>query len=1463
MATGPPSACPAVVGEPTASPSRPVSPSLLGVTGGLSWPPSSLTPTGGAEASQSLLPVGGYRHIPRPDVERQRADPLLSQADSAQLSARPKTIRKDGMKTRTRNVHRGDRSSDRSLADDDDYSVAMRTRARSHHGGGRHVDPGSDAGDSQLLESGGSPQRIVPLSPGLLPLTAGTADNMEASPAAMAEVAASHDAASARRPYNGDSDDSQVSQRALRAREELARLRAQTEVEFACLRAEAQALKRQRREAVDQLANYRQKAERVKDLEEQVERDRQRYRAEAQGQASLRAQAEARIAQLETALTQKSPRAGAVEAPLAEAAHHRRESVVSENSINKRSGFFYSDTADGGERLEVGRGPSSTALGGICRLRGDTVVGAIATHPEPTVSHIRHGTTKSATAVCGAQATNRHSVSSHILVASDNARVGVAQGREPLPHLSPPPTTRVAMPTSGMVMSGHPTTSPTVGYADKICDAMRQELEPMKAQLADLWERRSSKRSTPTHLSDKRSSAGSRTRGGTAVTRPSRRDAPRERRGESTTSTPSLSSEDDLFPPTLQRPRQRSASRRKPAAPPAVPVESANHPHVEIAPVTDPRTYALGRVQDGRYTVYQGTPEITLPSAAGLERPPHSFASAPTAAQRPPLTGQRTADQLAPVAPTLDYDPMEEGPREEDLERPEGPLIRTQLQAMPFNPDSDVWQAWYSNFRLVAGNNGWSAAVQAQQLQALMRGRARTTLTAIPVAQRTYQACVGRLRATYAPKRQADEIITELRERRQEKGETFLQYRDALCTLALRAHGGDPDRTRWLITQFCEGLRNRDLSQRLLVFNPPTMLAAAEEATRLRRIAVRMRAQAGMVGRTYQSSSSGSGNSTCDSGTVAHQSWADRRNRRPPRQGNRHLQGKPFLKTASPTVTTPHAEAAARPTVPEPTPGAPLAEPEPQPQRPAGPPGKQPHDAIEGQMTEMIQCLKKLSIAVDALSASPTKPEARYRQPAATPERPCFRCHQLGHWARNCPLDKQPQRKVRLVTGAMGEGGSDDSDVDQAPILMVTPAPCEAEAQGLDDDDEPIIMGAVRGPREWYLMVTVAGATVPMLVDTGAVRTCLSAAAVMDHIPPGELDATRRLRLHSAGGDPLTVHGQWSCSLGVGDSQFPMRVVVCDLGGPQGLLGADFLAAYQARLHWLEGTLYLRGRPYQLLGKSPLRGGPLLSVVGFISNLTDGVTLEGEPSLIPPGSLASVSLHDGRASTQYLAVVGAGGTIQLPLPDRDNGREPPQGTEHILVADLSAVTLSGTPGDPEPDLVGDAPFEWQGDPSPAGPPVLAGGVALPAHLAGMVQDSELTGPDLTQLAEFVLAHEAVFVQPGAPLGQTDLAAHSIDTRDAHPIKVRARPIPVAKRTACLQQLEGMIADGIVTPSTSPWSAPVVMAHKKDGSLRFCIDYRELNSVTVKDSYPLPHMDDCLEALGGSHWYCTVDLASGF
>lgn len=73
----------------------------------------------------------------------------------------------------------------------------------------------------------------------------------------------------------------------------------------------------------------------------------------------------------------------------------------------------------------------------------------------------------------------------------------------------------------------------------------------------------------------------------------------------------------------------------------------------------------------------------------------------------------------------------------------------------------------------------------------------------------------------------------------------------------------------------------------------------------------------------------------------------------------------------------------------------------------------------------------------------------------------------------------------------------------------------------------------------------------------------------------------------------------------------------------------------------------------------------------------------------------------------------------------------------------------------------------------------------------------------------------------------------------------------------------MLTQGTVEPSDSPWSAPICLVKKKDGSCRFCIDFRQLNAVTVKDVYPLPRIDDTLDLLAGSVWYSTLDLASGY
>jgi hypothetical protein len=77
------------------------------------------------------------------------------------------------------------------------------------------------------------------------------------------------------------------------------------------------------------------------------------------------------------------------------------------------------------------------------------------------------------------------------------------------------------------------------------------------------------------------------------------------------------------------------------------------------------------------------------------------------------------------------------------------------------------------------------------------------------------------------------------------------------------------------------------------------------------------------------------------------------------------------------------------------------------------------------------------------------------------------------------------------------------------------------------------------------------------------------------------------------------------------------------------------------------------------------------------------------------------------------------------------------------------------------------------------------------------------------------------------------------------------------------QLKEMMDKGYIWPSVSPWGAPVLFVKKKDGTLRLCIDYRQLNKVTIKNKYPLPRIDDMFDQLGGSSIFSKIDLRSGY
>ena len=132
-----------------------------------------------------------------------------------------------------------------------------------------------------------------------------------------------------------------------------------------------------------------------------------------------------------------------------------------------------------------------------------------------------------------------------------------------------------------------------------------------------------------------------------------------------------------------------------------------------------------------------------------------------------------------------------------------------------------------------------------------------------------------------------------------------------------------------------------------------------------------------------------------------------------------------------------------------------------------------------------------------------------------------------------------------------------------------------------------------------------------------------------------------------------------------------------------------------------------------------------------------------------------------------------------------------------------------------------------------------------------------------QRAELVETINDVGLTAEPVLGKVICVKHQTDVGDAHPIKQAPYRVPETKKQIIDDEVEKMLVKEVIRPSVSPWSSPIVLVTKPDGSTRFCIDFRKVNSVTKKDAYPLPRIEETLNALGGSKYFTTLDLQSGY
>ncbi|GBG58794.1 hypothetical protein CBR_g194 [Chara braunii] len=131
------------------------------------------------------------------------------------------------------------------------------------------------------------------------------------------------------------------------------------------------------------------------------------------------------------------------------------------------------------------------------------------------------------------------------------------------------------------------------------------------------------------------------------------------------------------------------------------------------------------------------------------------------------------------------------------------------------------------------------------------------------------------------------------------------------------------------------------------------------------------------------------------------------------------------------------------------------------------------------------------------------------------------------------------------------------------------------------------------------------------------------------------------------------------------------------------------------------------------------------------------------------------------------------------------------------------------------------------------------------------------------IADILIEYQGAISMSDADIGLSVVVHHEIQTGNHSLIHCKPYRYSLTERKTALQRIREFEANGWIEPATGPWSFPVVLVPKKNGSVRICIDYRKLNDITIKDVYPLPRIDDLLDAIGCANYFSKFDIRHGF
>ena len=423
------------------------------------------------------------------------------------------------------------------------------------------------------------------------------------------------------------------------------------------------------------------------------------------------------------------------------------------------------------------------------------------------------------------------------------------------------------------------------------------------------------------------------------------------------------------------------------------------------------------------------------------------------------------------------------------------------------------------------------------------------------------------------------------------------------------------------------------------------------------------------------------------------------------------------------------------------------------------------------------------------------------------------------------------------------------------------------------------------------LDLNVEGKSVTALIDSGSCVSLLHEQTLLSTY--GDVPLQAAPRLCAVNGEGLRVLGAVDIECCIGGCSFLHAFVVSPDIRRDMILGSDFLFDHGALLNIAQGTLTFKDLSVPLGVKAtsfgPSEPSPAVAedpapvsdscvsdsnsqedLSTYSSRVTVGRALTlpaGHVVLVPcmsvqeaPVTVDCVADPLDSFLTKFPDVSVTPGVVTVG-PDRsrvvvvlENHSDHPV----LLAKDVNIAELSPVPedfivedNDPTVSSVADTP------------PLVLSPERAEVIRTYVDSQSHLSVPEKSTLTELLRENHDLFILQEGDFGHCDVFPHRISTGETKPVKQPTRRVPYHRRQALQALLDDLLARGIITESISPWASPIVLVPKKDGSLRLCIDYRKLNSVTEPDAYPIPRVDDMLDSLSGCSWFTCLDLASGY